>query len=112
MMVNGAKVTLEAPAFLEKGKMMVPLRAVTEAFGIPSKDVVYSAGNIAIFANGRTISLSIGSTDAFVNGAKMTLANPAKIVNERTTVPVGDLGRLLGLKVEWDNAAKTATFTN
>ena len=37
----------------------------------------------------------------------------AVVIKEgRTYIPVGEVGRILGVNVNWNNETKTATFTN
>ena len=54
-----------------------------------------------------TISVSINSNIAYVNGEQKMLDVPAEITNGRTFVPVRFFGEALGMNVDWDGYTKT-----
>lgn len=59
-----------------------------------------------------TISMSIGSNDFVINNNIVTVPDAAPyIANDRTYVPFRALGEALGATVEWDNDARTVTYT-
>lgn len=59
-----------------------------------------------------TISMSIGSNDFVINNNIVTVPDAAPyIANSRTYVPFRALGEALGATVEWDNDARTVTYT-
>src|SRR5579872_6625948 len=68
--VNGQQVQFDQPPIERSGSVFVPLRGVFERLGA---SVVYDNGKINATGNGRTISLTIGSTTAVVNGQPQTL---------------------------------------
>ena len=52
----------------------------------------------------------IGSQIMKVNGIEMAMTTAPEITNNRTFLPMADLGRALGVTAVWDAAAKTASF--
>lgn len=98
-----------APQIVE-GKIMVPIKYVSEAL---SADVKYdnAAKKVTVTtADGKVAVLTLGKSQAVVDGKKVDLGTKVFIENSRTYVPVGSVGRLLGATVTWDNTTKTATF--
>ena len=59
-----------------------------------------------------TVSMTIGSNDFVINNNIVTVPDAAPyIANDRTYVPFRALGEALGAEVEWDNDARTVTYT-
>ncbi len=110
--VNNETKEMDAAPFIQDGRTMTPVRYVSEAFGIESKNILFSAGTVTIIAGNRTLQVTNGSDIATLNGAKIKIDGKVVIKDGRTYVPVGEMARLLGVGVSWDNATKTATFTN
>ncbi len=57
------------------------------------------------------IQLTVESAKAYVNGEATNLDVPAKIINDRTMVPVRFVAESLGIHVLWDEAANTVVIT-
>ena len=82
-----------------------------------SKPIVY-AGTLT-YAFGEqdipvdtTVVMTIGSADFVVNNEVVTKEDSAPyIANDRTYVPFRALGEALGAEVNWDNDARTVTYT-
>ena len=70
VIVNGQTMNFTQPPIVRAGRVFVPLRGVFEQLGA---SVVYSNGQINATGNGRTISLTIGSTQATVGGQPETM---------------------------------------
>ena len=59
-----------------------------------------------------TISMTVGSNDFVINDTIVTIPDAAPyIANSRTYVPFRALGEAIGADVEWDNDARTVTYT-
>lgn len=110
--LNGEEKEMDAAPYAADGRTMVPVRYVSEAFGIAGKDVLFSSGTVTMFAGNRTIQLKIGSNIAIVNGVSIPMDQKVVAKDGRTYIPMGELGRILGVSVTWDGTTKTATFTN
>lgn len=114
--VNGEAKEMDAAPYISKAnRVMVPVRYVSDVFGINGNDVLFSnenGGTITIFAGNKVLQVVNGSNIALVNGVRVPMDEKVAIVDGRTYVPVGEMGRLLGVDVEWSNETKTATFTN
>ena len=114
--VNGEVKEMDAAAFISKtNRVMVPVKYVSDVFGVNGKDVLFSkenGGTITIFAGNRVLQVVNGSNIALINGVKVPMDEKVTIIDGRTYVPVGEMARLLDVDVEWSNETKTATFTN
>ena len=101
MFVKGKKLTFDAEPFIENGRTMVPVRAIAEALGL---NVDYREGVVTITnpTNGKTVVLYVGRAEAEVDGQKVTLDAPARIVPPgRTVVPLRFVGESMGADVNW-----------
>lgn len=113
---NGEEMTFDAAPFIEADRTLVPVRAIFETCKGASVNwdndtktviIVYGEGDAQKF-----IVLQIGNNSAFVNGEAVTLDVPAKIVNDRTFVPLAFLMNELVNSVSWDGATRTVEITD
>jgi hypothetical protein len=107
VVVNGQTVNFSQPPIERAGRVFVPLRGVFERLGA---SVVYANGQINATAHGRTISLTIGSTQATVAGQTELMDVAPFIVAETTYVPLRFISQALGASVNWDNSTSTVTI--
>lgn len=111
--LDGEKMTFDVNPFIEKDRTLVPFRAIFEAVGA---EVEWDGETRTVIAarekNGETtfITIQIDSA-AFVNGEEKDLDVPAKIVNDRTFVPLRFVIEALGEKVEWNNDSYSVVIT-
>lgn len=108
--VNGGKLEFDAAPFIENDRTLVPMRAIFEALGA---SVVWDDETHTVFAaqEDTVISVQINDTKAFVNSKQETLDAAAKIVNDRTFVPLRFVSESLGCNVEWDGTTQTINIT-
>lgn len=103
---DGKKIDSDVPPYVKDGRTLAPIRAILEALGMTvswdgaTQTATAVKGNI-------TISVSINSNIAYVNGEQKMLDVPAEITNGRTFVPVRFFGEALGMNVDWDGYTKT-----
>jgi hypothetical protein len=107
VIVNGQRMNFTQPPIERSGRVFVPLRGVFEQLGA---SVVYSNGQINATGNGRTISLTIGSTQATVAGQPTLMDVAPFIVGATTYVPLRFISQALGASVNWDNSTSTVTI--
>ncbi len=104
LIINGAVVPSDVAPTVSKGRVMVPLRVVTEYFGATvGYDAKTRTATVAL--NGTNISLKIGDRRAYINKSPVTLDVPATAVGGRTIVPLRFIGEALGATVDWDPKA-------
>ncbi len=109
--VNGEYVTFDTLPMLDNDRTLVPLRAVFEKMGAK---VGWSDDTQTVTAerSGRKISLVIGENIITVNGEKHEIDVPAKLVEDRTMVPVRAISEAMGADVEWDEQNQTVVITD
>ena len=100
-----------APFLTAKGRTMVPLRYVAEAFGVGPQQIIFYDGTATILFGTRTVQVKNNSNMAILNGVSIPMDEKMQIINSRTYVPIGEIARLLDIQVEWDQATQSATFT-
>lgn len=95
----------QAPVVVN-GITLVPMREIFEAL---DTTVTWNASEKSITAKKEdtVVYLRIGEAFATVNGKKITLQEPARIINGYTLVPLRFVSEALGAEVKWDGATKT-----
>lgn len=102
VIVNGKKVMFDGgDPVMENGRVQVPLRGVSEALGA---EVGFQGKSVSYTKGDKTISLTLGSKVAKVDGKSVTMDTTAKAVKGRTYVPLRFVSENLGEKVSWDKA--------
>ncbi|MDD2554041.1 MAG: stalk domain-containing protein [Desulfotomaculaceae bacterium] len=108
VLVNGQNVNFDVEPTIENNRTLVPMRAILEALDLKvnwdedTQTVTASNGDIEV-------ELVIGGR-AYVNGARVNLDVPAKIINGRTMVPVRFMSEAMGWNVGWDEDTQTVTI--
>jgi len=95
-----------APYIDENNRTIVPLRAVAESLEaqVSWNDARKTA---TVAKGGLTVSFTIGSRIAVVNGTQKEMDTVPVIQNDRTMVPVRFLSEFLGSLVDWDADDRT-----
>jgi len=101
IIAKGKNLKLDLPPVIKEGKVLVPVRAFSQAYGA---EVQYNAETktITILKDGVKIEFVVGSSTVYVDGVATEIELPVKSINGRTVMPVGFLAEKLGLKVEVD----------
>lgn len=96
---GGEKHAIDAPAYIDNSRTLIPVRAVSEAFGL---DVAWDADTRTVTVDGKS-KIVIDSTEMILpDGSSYTLDVPAKITNNRTFIPLRALcEKILGKTVTW-----------
>jgi N-acetylmuramoyl-L-alanine amidase len=109
--LNGKVLNSDVPAVIIDDRTLVPIRVITESTGA---DVQWDGQNqeVTINTGDKRVKLKINSSEMDINGKKVTLEVPAKLINDRTMVPVRAVTEVLGLEVGWDNSTYTVLLTS
>lgn len=100
--VNGNLLKLDTPPITENGRTLVPLRGIFEALDAQVNWDSYSK-TISAQKGETKVRIQIGNKKAIRNGKEMTLDIPAKVLNNRTFVPLRFIGESFGAQVLWDS---------
>jgi N-acetylmuramoyl-L-alanine amidase len=100
--INDEKIESDVPPVIVNDRTLAPVRVISENLGA---EVYWDNDNrlVQIMTPSKTIILKIDDRKALVDGDEVLLDVPAKIVNNRTMVPLRFLGETLGAKVSWNN---------
>jgi len=87
------------------GRVLVPVRVISEEMGA---DVKYDGETkkVTIVKGDKTIELTIGSEEAYVDGEKVLLDVPAMNIEGRTMVPLRFVSESMDATVEWDGESQ------
>lgn len=110
VIVRGEPLTLSLEPVIESGRTLVPMRDIFE-----SLDAYIewdgSTKTVTALKGDTTVKLKIGDKTAYLNNKSMQLDVPAKIINDKTFVPLRFIGESLGADVDWNNNTRTVTIT-
>lgn len=109
--VNGETIKSDIPPIIINGRSLVPVRAIFEKLGA---QVFWDATEkkVTVSYNETDIVLKINDTYAMVNGEKVKMEVPAKIINDRTVVPLRFVGENLDMEVGWHPEKGEITIDN
>ena len=105
--LNGEKMTFDAEPFIQDDRTFVPLRAIFEAVGA---SVIWDQDTLTVLAtkaqegdkDDSSVVVQINNPTAFVNSEAVELDAPARVINDRTFVPLRFVVESLGEKVDWN----------
>lgn len=112
VIVDGDPIRFEGQGpVMENDHVLVPLRGVFEKMGAT---LYWDRDNNTVTAtrNGEKIVVPLDGDTARVNGRRITLDQPAELVNGRALVPLRFLSESLGGQVGWNAAEMTVTVTS
>ncbi|WFD11013.1 N-acetylmuramoyl-L-alanine amidase family protein [Tepidibacter hydrothermalis] len=101
--LDGKYLKGDVPPVILNDRTLVPVRLVSENLGAK---VIWDGKKyeVHIQKDDKEIVLKIDSYKAYVNGKEYTLPDkvPAKLISDRTMVPVRFVSEQLGVNVDWD----------
>jgi|GEM_PF-2322694 len=101
VIVNDRYIKFDQLPMIESDRVLVPLRAIFEALDV-EVDWNEKSQTVSAVKDDTKISLQIENNILYKNGEEIVLDVPAKIVNDRTLVPIRAVSEGLGARVEWD----------
>ncbi|WP_159426219.1 copper amine oxidase N-terminal domain-containing protein [Desulfolucanica intricata] len=109
--LDGNELEFDVKPVIENDRTLVPLRVIFEAL---NADVDWDNSTRTVTATKGTnqIKLRIGDKTAYKNGLPITLDVPAKIVSDRTMIPVRFVSEAMGAKVQWDAVNRRVIITS
>jgi N-acetylmuramoyl-L-alanine amidase len=108
--LNTIPLTFNVPPIIENNRTLVPFRGVFEVLGA-TVDWDESTRTVTGALGNTTIKLTIGDTNAYVNGQLVELDVPPKIVNNRTLVPLRFIAENFGFQVDWNGDEQRIDIT-
>ncbi len=111
VVVNGEEVRFDVDPVIEDERTLAPMRAIFEKLGANvswNEDTRSATASL----NGTSITFAIDDTTAYINGAAAEMDVPARLINDRTMVPLRFLSENLGYNVDWNGDTHTVTIEN
>ena len=122
--LNNTVLGFSTPPVMEEDRMLVPMRFLFEQMGAEVKwdeNTQTATATVPVSADAqlrtfgaetaKSVTFAIDNTTATVNGATAEMDVPARLVNDKTMVPLRFLSENLGCTVDWDEATNTAIIT-
>ncbi len=106
---NNNILGFETAPVIENDYMLVPMRFLFEQMGAEVEWDQESMTATATMDN-TEVSFSINDTNAEVNGIAATMDVPARLINDKTMVPLRFLSEKMGYIVTWDEETRTAVI--
>ena len=108
--VNGEQLEFDVDPMTENDRTLVPMRFIFEALGA-AVDWDDNANTATAVKDDVTIQITIDDTTMLKNGEAVVLDVPARLVSDRTLVPVRAISEGLGAKVDWVEETKQVLIT-
>ncbi|MDD4663543.1 MAG: C25 family cysteine peptidase [Caldisericia bacterium] len=103
--VNGKEIPLEVPPVIVQGRSMVPIRFLSESFGV---DVAWypKTQQVLVQMKGKKVLLTIGKKEAVIeqnfNKKTVSLDVPPMIMQNRTLIPLRFVMEVFNATVDWN----------
>lgn len=108
--VNGSRLLFDTDPVTESDRILVPLRVIFESLGATVR--WDDATQTAIAVKGDTeIRISVDNTEMLKNGEVVVLDVPARLIDNRTLVPVRAVSEGLNAQVDWLEDARRVVIT-
>lgn len=106
VLVDGENLELSNTPVLENDTTLVPMRAIFEA--LDAKVLWDNTNKVAIAYKGTNVmEVQIDNNTMLLNGEEVTLSVPARLIDERTYVPIRAVSENFGAEVLWESDTKT-----
>ncbi len=105
---NAIKVEFDQPAIIIENRTMVPVRKIFELLGATvewDNDTRTAKADL----NGKKVEITIDKNEIIVDGKAEAIDAPARIINNRTLVPLRAVSQSYDCTVSWDNDTRTAS---
>lgn len=109
--LDGADLVSDSPPVIENGRTLVPARAVFEAMG-GTVNWSDASREVTVKVNNVNIMLKIDSKKAYINGTEKTIDVPARIIKNRTMIPVRFVSESIGCQVSWDDENRIVSIVS
>lgn len=108
--LDGETLNLDALPEVKNGRTMVPVRAVAEAIG-GDVEWVQDKQQVVMTRAGSTVTMTLDSTTATVDGQAVEMDVAPYATNGRTLLPARYVAEFFGQKVDWDGETHRVLIT-
>lgn len=111
VILDGNQIEFDVPPQLINDRTMVPMRAIFEALGA-TVEWNGDTNTVTAYKDDKTIKLTIGDANMYVNDKTVELDSPACVIEDRTLVPVRAISESLDLNVNWNGETNTVDISS
>lgn len=106
VVLNGKLLSFDVQPIVESNRTLVPIRKIFESLGM---EVTWNNDTQTATASDdkNTVIIQIGKSELTTNGKAYPLDVPAKVISDRTMVPLRAISESLDLSVDWFKYAST-----
>lgn len=95
---------------IENDSTLLPIRGVAEAIGV-EVDYYAPTQTVSLCSAETEVTMQLGSAEIEINGETSQMPVEAKLVNDRTLIPLRAAAEALGCDVSWDGTDQTIMLT-
>ncbi|MGE5653212.1 MAG: N-acetylmuramoyl-L-alanine amidase [Bacillota bacterium] len=108
LVVNGVALSSDVAPVIENGRALVPIRVLSETLGCT---VEWDAAkrSVRVVNEGTEVVMVLNQEVAQVGDQKVKLDVPARLIDNRTMVPLRFVGTALGAGVDWNAQTRTVS---
>jgi len=103
--LDGKELDMDVPPEVKNERTMVPIRAVAEAIGA-QVEWVQDAHQVVMTRGGSTVTMTLDSTTAAIDGNAVEMDVAPYASNGRTLIPARYVAEFFGQKVDWDGTKR------
>ncbi|MDW7671227.1 MAG: phosphodiester glycosidase family protein [Bacillota bacterium] len=110
---NGQQIQLDTAPYIKDGRLMVPVAHISRALGLPRENVEWDAMSETVLvrtAAGKTLLMTIGSSQLWVDDDQVEMGVAAEITNNRSFVPISRFASAMEIEYEWIPETETVIF--
>ncbi|MDR2087832.1 MAG: N-acetylmuramoyl-L-alanine amidase [Clostridiales Family XIII bacterium] len=111
LVLDGLPVESDVPPVIVRERTLIPARALFERMGA-SVSWDEAMRRVTVSTTGAGIVLAIDAFEYEINGNIYSTDVPPLIIGERTMIPVRVAAESLGLRVNWDELARTVAVAS
>lgn len=105
--INSLEIEFDQPAIISENRTLVPFRKIFEVLGA-DVEWIAETGTAVSQKDGKVVSITIGSNELYINNEPFYLDVPARIVNNRTLVPLRAISEAYDCVVDWRGEERLA----
>lgn len=109
--LNGSSVECDVPPQMVNGQVLVPLRAALESADAMILAWDEGTSTVHATANGKIISLQIGSEKLFISNDVFVMDIPPVIIGDRTMVSLFTIANCLACDAVWNSELCSVVIT-
>ena len=110
---NGQQVQLDTAPYIKDSRLMIPVSHASNALGISKEAVEWDADSETVLiraGEGKTLVLTIGSDQLWLENQYLKMDTAAEITDNRTYIPISWFAKALNIDFSWNADTETVTF--